>query len=293
MFTGQQVKLAFQKFRDISIDLQGSRYQTWNDNLRHLIAHCENDQVMKAVTTSLSVHPDVNFALWYQTFLASCRSMMGTNRYYLPTNDDQKTALLYQFLVEIASGNINVFTFCLQAYAKKNGQEAIDAFNAEIVTKFVRSVSYRINALDNELGDERQVDPSALTFINYGTYQAVQGGIHSSVVAAGSTVSGNTIAYNQESFASAVKSLGTDLDDVLQSHHESLTEAFSFLVRAIETNTTPRTSQIATAVEAIGDGSPSKLKSLKTIVEGAAGNLIADALKPLLMFEIVRQGINI
>jgi len=126
-----------------------------------------------------------------------------------------------------------------------------------------------------------------------GNIQQFHGPVQGSIIAQNSTVSHNNVTSNDPaSFAAAVKALGEDLGDVMEDHREAVTDAFALLVRAIEDNTTPRTSQLAGAVEAIGEGSPSRLVSLKTVVEGAAGSLVAEAFKPLLLMEMARLGIG-
>ena len=303
MFARPQVQRSFQKFRDQSSDLQGAVFQTWEESLRHFIDHCQNDPVMKVVMEPLRSHRNVDLSKWYEKFEENNRGMVGTNRYpySLPTNDDERTALLYQFLVAISEGHLNAFQFSRDAYGSRSKDEGVLSVNTQIVEKFVREVSYRIDELNTELGDKQQIESSTLTTIfNYGSMQTyhgavqnVQGGVQGSILAVDSNLSGVSIIYNsKDDLASAVKALGNDLTDVLQNHREEVSNAFALLVKAIENNTVPKSSQLATAVESIGEKTSSKLKSLKTIMEGAAGSLVAEALKPLLALELARLGIN-
>lgn len=113
---------------------------------------------------------------------------------------------------------------------------------------------------------------------------SIYGGVNGGIVAANSTLTNNKITYtynDKESLAAAVRALGEDIGDVLDGHRESVRDAFDLLIRAIDTNTTPKPSEMARAVEVIHDGSPSLLKRLGTIFEGAAGNVVASLVMPV------------
>jgi len=248
---------------------------------------------MKVVTEPLRTHPKVDLDKWYSDFLSTGRGMTGSNRYSLPPDDDERTALLYQFLIAIVEKKYDSNMFCVYAYGSRRFQEGVSRFNAEIVRKFTRQVADGLREVEAKLRDGEEVDLSALaifhhhhnTVQNYhGAVQNIEGGVHGGVAAQNSTVSGNVIIYNdKDTFAAAVRSLGDDLNDVLEEHREAVSEAFTLLIRAIEENTVPKTSQMAEAVEVIGERAPGIFKSLKTVVEGASGNVVAEMLKPLML----------
>ena len=299
MFTVKEVVNSFRRFNDLSNDVRNASFQTWGECLLQLIVFCREDGVMRVVTEPLRTNPNVNFARWWQDFNSSGRVGIGTKQYELPTDNDDRISLLYQFFVSIVEHKINAFGFALQVFGKTKHQEKVNMLNSEIVEKFTREVAYRLKEVEKELGEREEVESSALTVFHYhgpvqtyhGAVQNIEGGIHGGIAAQNSTVTGNVITYNdKETFAAAVKALGEELTDVLDDHREAVSDAFALLVKAIQENTVPKTSQMATAIETIGEGSPGIFKSLKTIVEGAATSLVAEALKPLMVMELARMG---
>jgi len=246
---------------------------------------------MNEVTGSLRSHPYVDLDKWYKNFSETCGGMIGFGRYILPTEDDQRTALLYQFLVAVVESKINFQNFCMHAYGKTNFQEMVHAMNSEIVGKFTRQVSYWLREIETDLGDRNEVDSSALMVFNYhGPVQNIRGGVYGGIVAANSNVSGNNLIFNDSNqLARAVKDLSANLDDVLGGHRESVSGAFALLVQAIETNMVPNPVEIATAIQTIQDGSPSGLQRLRGIFDNAAGSLLGEALKPVLAYYIRSQ----
>jgi hypothetical protein len=285
MFARRIVVRSFRKFRDLADDLRNAEFRTWEEYLRHLIHHCRSDSVMQVVTEPLRTHPNVDFKKWCDEFWCSNEGGgLGTYHYSLPLNDEERVSLLYQFLVAITEGNFDSFSFCVTAYGSEGLDDAVRSLNSEIVEKFTREVGYRLEEVEIDLGDSQEVDSSALMVFHYhGPVQTINGGVHGGIVALNSTVTDNKITYNDASqLARAVEDLGEHLDDVLEDHQASVSGAFALLVKAIETNTVPKLVEVATAVEAIGEGSPTGLQRLRGIIDNAAGSLLGEALKPLI-----------
>ncbi len=88
-FSRREVERAFRKFNDLVSDLMGAVFQTWPDCFRRLISHCEQHPVMRTITEPLRQNKNVDASKWYDDCL--------TLGYGLPTDDDDCTALLYQF----------------------------------------------------------------------------------------------------------------------------------------------------------------------------------------------------
>src|SRR5262249_41988535 len=130
-FTRREVERSFRKFKDIVSDLMQARFQTWGDCFTHLITHCEQDPVMHLVTEPLRANRNVNAERWHSDCLASATGMVGSARYQLPTDDDDRTALLYQFFLKIEKEHVDVYRFCISAYGTSSYQEMVDVFNQE------------------------------------------------------------------------------------------------------------------------------------------------------------------
>lgn len=155
-FKKRDVERSFRKFRDIVDDLFSAKFQQWGDMFTHMIVHCENDPVMKVITGPLKSDPRVNAKQWWDDAVASVRGMVGSGHYTLPTDDDERTALLYQVFLGVENDNWDLQRFNLSVYGHSNYQDMVDTFNRDLILKFTREMSYRISAIveDNEGADE-------------------------------------------------------------------------------------------------------------------------------------------
>jgi hypothetical protein len=155
-FSRREVERSFRKFRDIVNDLFSAKFQQWDDMFTHLIAHCENDPVMTVITEPLKNDPRVNATKWWDDAIASVRGMVGSGHYALPTDDDERTALLYQVFLGIENNDWDLSRFNMSVFGHTHYQDMVDTFNQELVLKFTREMSYRLDEVvaDNEDADE-------------------------------------------------------------------------------------------------------------------------------------------
>jgi hypothetical protein len=93
-FSRREVERSFRKFNDIVNDLFNAKFQTWGNMFTHLMEHCEKDPVMQVVTGPLKSNKNVNAEKWYNDALSSVGGRVGSGRYELPYDDEDKTALL-------------------------------------------------------------------------------------------------------------------------------------------------------------------------------------------------------
>jgi hypothetical protein len=198
-FTSSQVEDSFRKFEDLAADLMKSRYQTWPDAMTHFITHCETDPVMQVVTAPLTNDPRVDAKRWWDDAIASATSMTGSGHYTLPTDDDERTALLYKvlLLIEYTSG-ISLPRFCVSVYGTTKHQESVEAFNDELVYKFIREVSYRLkNVSATTKGQPVIRRESVVVFHNHNYSTTITGNIYGSNIATGKgRISGSPATIN-------------------------------------------------------------------------------------------------
>lgn len=189
-FKKRDVERSFRKFRDIVNDLFSSKFQQWGDMFTHLIAHCETDPVMKVVTEPLKHDPRVDAKKWWDAAVVSGRSMVGSGQYILPTDDGERTALLYQVFLGVENDNWNIMRFSMSVYGHTKYQDMIDTFNHELVLKFTREMSYRLDEIvaDNE-GAEEIAQEAMIVFhhhdqstIVHGNFQGIAGDVTNSTV---------------------------------------------------------------------------------------------------------------
>jgi hypothetical protein len=244
---------------------------------------------MQVVVDPLLKSSRVDLKKWLKKFNATGGSMMGSKRYSLPLDPEERIALIYQLLLAFSSGKTSAHQFGIDAFGGDGPDEVFEAINSQLVERFVADISEKLDDVESKIGDREQVSSASLTIFNYGTYQNFSGDVQG-VVAVNSTVSKIHQTFNNSSeLARAVKELGDDLNDVLEDHRESVTGAFAVLIKAIETNTVPKLVEVATAVQAIGEGSPTGLQRLRGIIDNAAGSLLGEALKPLIALVLTTQ----
>src|SRR5258708_17261344 len=141
--------------------------------------------------------------------------MVGSARYTLPTDDDDRTALLYQFFLKVEYEGIDISKFCMLAYGATKFQEMIRVFNAELVQKFAREVSYRLNEIVQDIGDETEVRREAMLVFHIHDHSHQDHSMKfngpvlgASIAGPGATIAGSTATYNSNAdLAEALKAL--------------------------------------------------------------------------------------
>ena len=189
-FKKRDVERSFRKFRDIVNDLFSAKFQQWGDMFTHLIVHCETDPVMKVITGPLRYDPRVEAKKWWDDALASVQGMIGSGRYTLPTDDDERTALLYQVFLGIENEKWDFQRFSMAVYGHTKYQDEVETFNRELVLKFTREMSYRLDEIvaENE-GAEEIAREAMVVFHHYdqsttvhGNFQGIAGDVTNSSV---------------------------------------------------------------------------------------------------------------
>jgi hypothetical protein len=275
-FSRREVDRAFRKFKDLCNDLFQAKFQTWADSFTHLITHCEQNPVMRAVTEPLRTNKAVDARRWYEEAMASVSSMVGSGNYRLPVDDDDRTALLYQFFLLIETENIDITDFCVAVYGSTKYQEMVYHFNQELVVKFSRELFYRLDEIVEDIGEATEVPREAMYVFHYhGPTTTIQGGIHGSNVGiAGSTVAESSATYQTGAdLAEAIRALTPLVGEITQPHRAVVEAALQTLAdTAAGEPATPE--QIAEAVRNVSEASPTLRERLKKI-GGQVGTTIA------------------
>ena len=161
-FPRRDVERAFRKFSDLASDLMRAQFQTWEEHLKCFLTFCETSAVMQIVTQPLRQNPNINLEQWHAEFAASVGSMVGSGRYTIPSNDDDRTALFYQVLQAFNDGRINAKNFAISAFGETRFQNMVDVINREFVAKFVREMQYRIRDIETDTQGQSEISKDAL-----------------------------------------------------------------------------------------------------------------------------------
>lgn len=273
-FKRHDVERSFRKYRDIVNDLFSAKFQQWGDMFTHLIAHCETDPVMRFVTEPLKHDPRVNAKEWWDQAVASASGMVGSGKYTLPTDDDERTALLYQVFLGVENDNWDIKCFNMSVYGHTKHQDIVDTFNQELVLKFTREMSYRLDDIvaDNE-GTEEISQEAMIVFHHHdqsttvhGNFQGIAGDVTNSSVTQHLNM---TVTQNDfQSLRDYMIGSGLTSDEVEE------------LETAIDSDPTPETpDQIGTNVTNwIGKMVMKAASGTWQITAGAAGGLLTNAI---------------
>lgn len=280
-FSRRQVERSFRKFNDTVNDLFQAKFQTWGNTFTHLITHCEQESVMKLVTEPLRSNSAVDAEKWYTDALSSAQGI-GSGHYELPYDDDDRTALLYKFFLMLENNKVDFTKFCLAVYRTTGYQDAVHHFNQELVLKFTREVSYRLDEILADHGDRQDVPREAMfVFHHHGPTMNFHGNIQGSNVAAGgSSISGSSATYtNNAELADALKALKPLVQEVVENQREAVEAAIGLLVRAT-TDQTVSTDEVEVqkAAEIVAASSPALKERLTGIAQKIGQSLLGSSI---------------
>ena len=288
-FPRRVVERSFRKFDDLVGDLLSSKYQTWGDALSRLLSHCETDPVMQVVTSPLKADSRVDAQKWWNDAVDSVRGMVGSGEYSLPSDDDERTALLYQVLLLVDGGAVNLATFSMSVYGVSKHQEMVNTFNQELVRKFTREVSYRLNEVAEDIGDQQEVSREAIVVFHHHDYSTtITGGIQGSNVATGNANLSHSTASvaTPAELASEIRSLKSLAADYARINREAIESLLDSLAAWAEAGDGDR-EEIVESAKAVAEISPTSRSRMSGLVSSVgssmAGSIIVEALKVALV----------
>lgn len=200
MYSKREVERSFRKFSDIVSDLMAARHQTWGNSFDHLMEHCRNDQIMQNVLAPLARNKNIDAVSWYQVAMSTTGSMVGTGRYTLPYDDEERTALLYHFFVQIAEKKVDLSSFCLNMYGTSGFQDMATVLNNELVAKFTREIQYRLHEILADTAEDQEISKEAMTVFHYHDNSInVSGSIQgSNISTTGASITGSTAHFEEQ-----------------------------------------------------------------------------------------------
>ena len=185
-FSRRQIERAFRKFDDLADDLLHATFQTWVEILKVLVQFCLHDPVMRLVIEPLRNHPRVDFAKWLEDFMNSGSGGVGSCRYEIPADEDERLALWFQLLCKMSVGEVEFRIFNLNAYGATHFADGIDEFNNQIVRPMARDIGNRLNDfLDETAGDESVTADKLVVFGDYSPTVNIRGDVVNSTLVVG------------------------------------------------------------------------------------------------------------
>lgn len=267
-FQRREIERAFRKFGDLVQDIKNSTHNTWDDALARLLHHCQNDAVMQVITEPLLNNTRIDFEGWLAKATESVVGTTGSGRYQLPSDDEDCTALLYQFLLKANKNEVDVLSFCVGMYGSRDLNAAVDDFNREIVGKFVRELAYRLNEVGQDIGSAQEVSRKMMiVFQHHDHSTTIHGSVNAGIVATGdASVSDSTGTYNSnEDLSAALKALKPLIHEVVVSQRDAVQDAIETLVKSAEGNAITA-EDVVKAARTIDSQSPTIAKRIKELL---------------------------
>jgi hypothetical protein len=184
MLTSGQIQRSIQKFSDYGEDLLRSDYNTFDDRLKVFIKFCETDPVFSQIHRQILSVKRLNFDEWLEQGTKSVGSMVGSGQLDLPTDEEQRIATIYELLLRVNNGKVDVLGFIRNFFAISSTSITahIEAFNDAITAQLIRELGYRLQEVaDNLPVNKRESVPMAsIQIIHHATNVIQQNAIGSS-----------------------------------------------------------------------------------------------------------------
>lgn len=164
----KRIERSFRRFRDYSGDLLNSNSKTFSNNINIFIDFFENDEIMRIISAQLKSNKNVDMDKWYSDFQKTGGSFIGSKKYVLPTNEEDRISILYQFLLKIHSNEIDFHRFCLDACGETNFNKMVLAFNDAISRPLIRDLGYRLDEITETTDSDSRVPIGKMIIIKTG-----------------------------------------------------------------------------------------------------------------------------
>ncbi|MBN2208813.1 MAG: hypothetical protein JW759_05930 [Candidatus Coatesbacteria bacterium] len=234
---------------------------------------------MQVIVAPLKANTRINAREWYKNCLAK------RGEYELPYDDDC-TALLYQFFLMIMSKEVPIEQFASIAYLKSNLTDSYFAFNHELVFKFTREVSYRLDEILQDVGDQDEISgESMLVFHHHDSSTHFHGDIIASNVAtSGGSISSSSVQYtSSDGVVKALRELIPLVNEVVADARETVKSSLDTLLTSAGDNADVSVDQVRAAAEQLREHAPTIAQRLSTIASNIGTGLAASAIYQGLM----------
>lgn len=158
-----EIRQAKRRFYDLQSDLLQSKEYNFNVNLSAFVDFCQTNPVMVEITEALKSNPNTDIDIWWDAYLKTGGSFIGSKRYTLPSNPDDQASLLYKFILGVNSGKFGVRDFALNVYGADKYYEVYFEFNNDITKKLVRSLNHKLDEMEQVAKQASQPKTAEMT----------------------------------------------------------------------------------------------------------------------------------
>jgi hypothetical protein len=164
-FKKREIERSFHMFQDYVSYVFRADYVTFPTFFDNLINFCENDIVMKVITSQLK-EIEISYDNWYQKLK---KYENGKPEFRLPYDEVQRSSLLYKICIKIHNNEINVFNFCLDFDNSLHLNDTVNFFNANILTPLIDSIGYKIKDISETINEEYK-ESTSIPFTIFNVY---------------------------------------------------------------------------------------------------------------------------
>jgi len=160
-----QIRRSIQRFDDYGEDLVRADDDTFKDRLNVFVEFCRTDPTASRIHQQLLGVPDTDVKRWVDQAVQKREAVF-------PTAADLRLSLMYQLLLELQSGHIDLLNFASRVFPAQTA--SVDhytrAFCSAVVRPMVRELRYRVRDIALPDDDSQVVDAHVLQIIhNTGT----------------------------------------------------------------------------------------------------------------------------
>jgi len=161
--TSGKVRRSIQRFSDYASDLLKSDMNTFDDRIRMFFDFCSSDEVFSRIHRQLLSVPAADFNQWFSEREATVGGMSGSGQLIFPTDPEMRMSLMYQLLLGIRDGRVNLNGFVIHFFAIGSSRidDYIYALNEGITQPLVRELAYRLEELQEQLPADRTATVSS------------------------------------------------------------------------------------------------------------------------------------
>lgn len=280
-FSPTQVRISIRRFQDYARDVLDANPETFSTFFKIFVSHCETDPVMRVISAQLKANTNVDFKKWFGEFSESALHSAGGIGYSLPLDEEDRLALLYQFLLAIDGGQVDVLEFGVQAYGETQLDSIVSEFNRQIFSKFVRDAGYRLEELQQAVEGRERIPSEELIIFQHFDKQVVISNINQSNVA----VDGSTIVSSRTDSVGRLKQQLRELAEEVHRSKGSEEAAEALLQLAAAEDSTSKV-KLATLVEVAVAREPTLKGKLAALVRNVGASLVANAIVAAIRFAL-------
>lgn len=276
-FSEIEVSIALRKFSDLAKDVLHSDHRGFDGFFSAFMYHCEENPIISIITKPLkeSKHPKTNFDSWYNNFLSTGGSFIGSKRYDRPVDEEVRLSLWYKFFIKLENEEIDLGEFAIHAFGKTNYNEMVKDFNSHFFSNWIRDIGYRLEELGHRISGMKEISPQSLSIFNVQHLNVTNVKGDKNVTA----VDSSTITQDQHQLD---KNFIKEVVEILRSNNEiDLADKVDSITQ--NTNPTEIVSVLSDALEHQPNLKEKFSKFVHSASASATGSLIAAGVKLILM----------